>query len=517
MNKKIILIAIISILIIATGLGVFFVFQKPTLTQTKNGKCGDGVCDAKEKSKPKLCPKDCQEIISDTQKNPETKMEPSIKTSQKGTSHFIISIAGFLGNNYESSLDYIKESGADDVRFMSRWGGMHWEKAEPQKGNFDWSFFDERYLAAKQRGLKIMVTLYPSSPQWDNPNSEYDHEYPTDIEEYLKFVRMATERYDGDGKDDAPGSPIVSDWILMEEIERGDGQKWWGGTPAQYADLFVKTYYAIKSANPDATIGTYGANNWLGIKKDWIETITKPVFNEIKKITSDKNDFAFVYSMHYYQTQDMHEYLGNINFVKNMLNDVGLKDNPIIMEDIAPFMKKTDPQKEQKLAKQIITSHIISFANNLKTVGWAQLSDGFEYGENFEAGIISTPNMSKKDMEKSFKNLGFYSYKLMTEKMEGIDWNDIKIIQESDGVYIYQFSKNGRPFWVAWNDNSESKQTTLSNITSSQVKITQAVPKYESGKDVTDYNTAFATEIKTVQNNTASVTLGDVPIFVEEK
>jgi len=101
--------------------------------------------------------------------------------------------------------------------------------------------------------------------------------------------------------------------------------------------------------------------------------------------------------------------------------------------------------------------------------------------------------------------------------MEGIDWNDIKIIQESDGVYIYQFSKNGRPFWVAWNDNSESKQTTLSNITSSQVKITQAVPKYESGKDVTDYNTAFATEIKTVQNNTASVTLGDVPIFVEEK
>jgi len=30
----------------------------------------------------------------------------------------------------------------------------------------------------------------------------------------------------------------------------------------------------------------------------------------------------------------------------------------------------------------------------------------------------------------------------MTEKMEGIDWNDIKIIQESDGVYIYQFSKN---------------------------------------------------------------------------
>jgi hypothetical protein len=70
---------------------------------------------------------------------------------------------------------------------------------------------------------------------------------------------------------------------------------------------------------------------------------------------------------------------------------------------------------------------------------------------------------------------------------------------------------------VAWNDNSAEKQITISGIPSKEVKITEAVPKYESGKDVADYNTAFNTETKTAQNGKITITLGDTPVFVEEK
>jgi hypothetical protein len=420
---------------------------------------------------------------------------------------FVISMAGFLGEDYEKSLDYMKEAGATGVRFMSRWGGMHWEQAEPQKGTFDWSSFDAQYLAAKERELNIMVTLYPSSPSWDNPNAEYDNEYPINMEEYLNFVKSAAERYDGDGVDDAPGSPVVSSWVLMEEIERGDEQKWWGGTPEQYADLFVKTYYAIKGANPDAIVLTYGANNWRGIDTGAIETITKPALLEINRLTSDKNDFSLDYSLHYYHTENSADYIRTLDYTKNMLAAIGLENNKIIMEDMAPFLKKDDPEKEQKVAKQIVVSHVLSFANGLKTVGWAQLSDGFEYAVNFEAGIISSPTMSNAGISNNFRNLGFYSYKLMTEKLGGSDLNNVQTIQESRDLYLFKFIKNGKNIWVAWGDNG--KNVKISEINSKQVSITDAV---SSKANPTNFNS----ETKLVNNGAITFDLSDAPVYVEE-
>ncbi len=54
MNKKII-IPIIVILIIVAGIGAYFIFQKPAASS----KCGDGICDEKEKLNLNLCERDC--------------------------------------------------------------------------------------------------------------------------------------------------------------------------------------------------------------------------------------------------------------------------------------------------------------------------------------------------------------------------------------------------------------------------------------------------------------------------
>ena len=67
------------------------------------------------------------------------------------------------------------------------------------------------------------------------------------------------------------------------------------------------------------------------------------------------------------------------------------------------------------------------------------------------------------------------------------------------------------------NDNKKQKEITISGINLNQVKITEAAPKYESGKDVKDYETAFNTETKSVSNGKITITLSDVSVFVEEK
>jgi hypothetical protein len=116
---------------------------------------------------------------------------------------------------------------------------------------------------------------------------------------------------------------------------------------------------------------------------------------------------------------------------------------------------------------------------------------------------------------KSHKKLAYYTYRIIVEVLEGSDWKNIATVQEQDGIYIYKFTKQGTPIWVAWNDSSVARTIIISGITTNRVKATEAVPKYESGKDVIDYATAFQTDTLVVTNGAVALTLGVRPVFVE--
>ena len=120
------------------------------------------------------------------------------------------------------------------------------------------------------------------------------------------------------------------------------------------------------------------------------------------------------------------------------------------------------------------------------------------------------------DLGFGIKKLSYYAYKKMVEALEGSDWDNIETVQEKDGVYVYKFMKGGKPIWVAWNDNSGEKQITISGVNSSSVKITEAVPKYETGKEISDYSSAFSTKTESVENGKVVIKIKDAPVFVEE-
>ncbi len=109
----------------------------------------------------------------------------------------------------------------------------------------------------------------------------------------------------------------------------------------------------------------------------------------------------------------------------------------------------------------------------------------------------------------------------MVDILEDADWDNIKIVQEKDGIYIYRFVKTGKSIWVAWNDNRKSKQISFSlDKDTSGVIITEFVPKYNAGKDVTYYNAAFRDipgNISESIPSQLSFELGEIPVFVKEK
>ncbi|MCF7845473.1 MAG: alpha/beta hydrolase [Candidatus Pacebacteria bacterium] len=67
MNKKTLIILVVILAFIAISVGVFFVLQKDILPNNQAGdKCGDGICDEKEKANPELCPEDCEGDVPTT-------------------------------------------------------------------------------------------------------------------------------------------------------------------------------------------------------------------------------------------------------------------------------------------------------------------------------------------------------------------------------------------------------------------------------------------------------------------
>jgi hypothetical protein len=345
-------------------------------------------------------------------------------------------------------------------------------------------------------------------------------QYPGDMNAYLDFISQAAERYDGDGINDAPGSPVVTYWEIGVEMWRGEGWSakhggkiWFGGTPEKYADLFVRTYKAIKSANPNAVVGMAGANPLRDLETgtNYEETLLQ----KTKELTKNIPDFSFVYGLHFYPggKGNFDTYAEMINVARATLNENGFYNIPIATTDMASFLLRDDPLKEQKVAEDIIKYNVFGLAHDMKIIIWAQLSDGLDevYGKKFEAGFISTPSMSPRD-NTHYKNLGFYTYKLMVEKLEGSDWSNIQAVQESDGIYIYKFSKSNKPIWVAWGDYS--KIINL-KVNSDKVTITEAIPDAENAAQLTK-EVSFKTEVKEVTEGSVSFSLGSNPVYIEE-
>ncbi len=517
MNKPI--IPIIVAIILAVGIGAYFIFQKPAFPEPKPpiGRCGDGICDAFEKANPSLCPKDCKEEPSAT-----TTPSPTVTPSSYQDSPF--GIHDPIVPEVDSMVD-VAAIGAKWVRGAGP-TGIVWDGVETQKGKYDWTRPDRIYSEASKNGIRMKVVVLAYN-RLDSGEAGFGY-LPKNMNWYIDFLQKTVERYNGDGINDASGSPVVDVWEIGNEADIS-----WKDTPKNYALLLKKSYQVIKKANPNAKVAFAGLADPSGIQKFFI-----PVLDELERIKDSPNDKYFEIAGFHWSGQFEGDYQKEIlptktyyldisvNEMKNEMEKRGYKNIPIWIGEMSyndgkpeelSFLKQSRSEKEQ--ANELLKRYIYSISKGVAKIFWVTLTEWHNFGgvgvNNYfdNVGLI---NNSANDGQ-SHKKLAYYTYKKMVELLEGSDWNNIETIQEKDGIYIYKFTKNGKPIWVAWNDNSAEKQITISGITSNQAKITQAVPKYESGKDVANYIAAFNTETKTVSGGKLTITLFDNPVFVEEK
>lgn len=359
----------------------------------------------------------------------------------------------------------------------------------------------------------------------------------------VNFVNSYGKKISGD-----PDWHVIS-WNIYNEVSSEYKNTFNNDTDmatTAYANLVIDSSEILRKLSPKSEIVLAGAGSGTDLQGGHGE-FYKQVFSKIKQANLAYNPFDY-WESHWFGEFD--DYKANEknydvkDFVK-FLPDSGYSDKGFVIRAGATYSGQdiqerkgmmNNYQSEKDQAGFLVKRFVYNVANGAKKIAWSTVYEREKYqGQNhvhfqyvsliydgYPDGASKNQKCIKEwlpcpDPGRGVKKLSYYAYKKLVEVLKGSDWNDIQIIQENDGVYVYKFKKNGKSIWVAWNDNSAEKNVTISEITSKEAGITALIPKYETGKDVTNYNTAFNEEVVSTREGGAVITLGKIPVFVEEK
>ena len=390
---------------------------------------------------------------------------------------------------------------------------FQWSGQAPNRGkatyNYDALSFAEENKLSMLKNIAVEppgITGYANSKSW----------LPKDTDAYSNFVRATVKRY-----------PFIKYWqIGNEPVAKLD----------DYGEFICLTYEAIKEADPNVKVllgGVAGLNRDPNDFSVYQNNFDRAFFPLLEDLSSQNKRCFDIFDFHYFgyagddylMVKDVYNHIsGKINGLNMpapeeywITEDGTYSGDPKLKAGAGKERKDPPYQSEEEQAISLIKRFIYPTTFGIKKVFWAWgIKEGFHHDDSYFdfTGLVYDGEYDY-DLGNGVKKLSYYSYKKMVEVLDGVDWNNIEVVRESNGIYVYKFNNQDKDIWVAWNDNSASKIIFLNVGSISSVEITEAVPKYETGKEVSSYSTAFNTETKTASSGNVSITLGDSPVFVE--
>ncbi|MBU1130632.1 glycoside hydrolase family 44 protein [Patescibacteria group bacterium] len=331
-------------------------------------------------------------------------------------------------------------------------------------------------------------------------NRGYEQWSPPDklVDDYIEWVKYGVERYDGDGYNDMPGLIYpVKYWQIDNEPDLeadtvGDGYS--------YAHLLKITYQAIKEADPEAKVLSGG----IGIDNSFINISQRSAkfFEDIMDTYKPERYFD-IFDLHYYGNArgDYRIYEDRVKIIRNLLDSRGWQDVPIWTTEMGSYSgqpKDWDYQSEVQQAGDYVKRWVHGISVKVPVIfGAWWLREGFSIipGDDYfdHTGLIfdgedGDGNTDPYDRGMNVKKIGYYSFQVMAEKLEGLRYQEMKVLK--DNVYAYRFlnlSTNKSTYVVWWDGYKEgtSITSTLSGINGDRVKITDAITDFSGNREVT--------------------------------
>jgi hypothetical protein len=338
--------------------------------------------------------------------------------------------------------------------FYAHWSFIQKTDKDLKEGIFDWKENDYVFgNTPKEIGIIGNIGGFESrTVKGKDPFPRTFRFQSKDLEEkYVYFVQKLVERYDGDGIDDMPvlQNPVRY-WQVDNEPDIGSRD--WEG----FAHLVEITARAIKSVCPECKVIMGG----LAQGESGFDTFFLPALEKLH------GQYVDVFDFHLYGPAGAWHYYNLADRIKAGLAKTGFKNTEVWILESGTYSGKPQiaisgrsnvpEQTEKQQAADLVKRYVYALSLGIKKIFWAfGIVEGFTGMGNHEfdyMGLMYQRNPAIKGRNDEIKKLAYYAYKMMTEKLEGCDFSDIKTINLGEGVYAYKLIKSGKPIYVVWTE-----------------------------------------------------------------
>lgn len=365
------------------------------------------------------------------------------------TNRFGVQMYGYHGQDSPYFCELVA-SGATWVRNEITWGAAEPVDASPPQ--YQWDYIDPVLTPAREGGFNMIATIN-GNPPWAATRGRG----PIDkapISRFADFAGALAERYDGDGIDDAPGSPIVQYFEFYNEPDAGNlgRDKRWGNYGKEYAEMLAAVYPAIKNANPNAKV-LLG-----GIAYDWFEEDNGPFVRTFLDtvLANGGGDFFDIMNFHQYPpfaaswgAPNGPGLIEKTNAVRAKLAEFGVNKPLVITESGAHSNDAAGaPMTPELQARNVTMLYTQATAANIDFMVWFMLYDP-EPQYPYKNGLVSEAASGARPTRK----LSFTAYRTAVDLLSQVNFVKAWTAAQTGNADLlaYQFTtKEGAPLYVAW-------------------------------------------------------------------
>ena len=352
----------------------------------------------------------------------------------------------------EVGLVSAKQAGVSWIRWPISWEAIEPQNTTPDK--YYWTGIDAALLAATRAGMKVILTI-DSNPSWAaNYSSGPIDRAP--LSEFSEFMNAVVERYDGDGRDDAPGSPTVEHFEFYNEPDAaGLGSGRWGDYGAEYAQMLCAVAPAMKAANKQAMV-LMG-----GLAYDYFQDEYGPFVREfLDHVLAAGGGQCMDYLVfHYYPYFEFRwepyapGLSGKAAFLRSKLQQYGLGDLPMMVTEAGFYSNPVPawPGTERLQASYLVKFFTQAIAADIKALTWWTWTDLPGY---YEANGLLTVDLQPKE--------SYFAFQTAVDKLGTSAFQRRLAAGElgNANVEAYLF-QTPEPLYVLWASSDTAQQVTL--------------------------------------------------------
>lgn len=369
---------------------------------------------------------------------------------------------------FPSLVAALQDSGAGWTRIVIRWFDIEPKEPEPgQPPTYDlaWlQWYDDRLSQISQAGVK-MIAVINSPPAWAN-NSVSCPEITSDhVQEYQQFLTDIVTRYSQ--------SPYnIKNWEIFNEADmttaNWDGFTCFGEFGSDYTDILSKSYLAIKTVDPNATVLMSGI-----AYESWNEDpYNGPFYRYFPDDVMLAGGASYFDALNFHYFPDFHhewerwnppaqpptcgrppeagqglaydgsgiDLIAKTNFFTNRMSTCFSVDKPVWLTEMAEHGVITDSGSLRNQAYYVLKGYSRGLAAGIKNITWFALGDPLD---GFDQSLLTTDFSPKP---------AFYSYKTLVAQLTNYTYDRTLSIPEGE-AYVFRNSCNDEKI-VAWGNNA---------------------------------------------------------------